>query len=96
MGGIEGCANQDPYNTSADRSVSAYDLTHIFSTSVVYELPFGKGRRYVSVGGLLDQVIVGWQTNAIVRLHSGTPHTLGISGISPTPAIPRMPAIMNG
>jgi hypothetical protein len=41
--GVEGCANQDPYNTNADKSVSAYDLTHIFSASAVYELPFGRG-----------------------------------------------------
>ena len=78
--GVEGCANQDPYNTNADKSVSAYDLTQIFSTSVVYELPFGKGKRLASSNSVLDYVIGGWQTNAILSLHSGTPYTLGVSG----------------
>jgi len=78
--GVEGCANQDPYNTNADKSVSAYDLTHIFTTSVVYELPFGKGKPLASGNGVLDYVIGGWQTNAILSLHSGIPYTLGVSG----------------
>lgn len=78
--GVEGCANQDPYNTNADKSVSAYDLTHIYSNSVVYELPFGKGRRFASGLQALDYAVGGWQTNAILSLHSGTPYTLGVSG----------------
>jgi hypothetical protein len=47
---------------------------------VVYELPFGKGKRYASRGSLLGYVMGGWQANAIVSLHSGTPYTLGVSG----------------
>jgi Carboxypeptidase regulatory-like domain len=78
--GVEGCANQDPYNVNADKSVSAYDLTHIFSASVVYELPFGKGKQLASGRGVLDYAIGGWQTNAILGLHSGIPYTLGVSG----------------
>ena len=39
-----GCVAQNPYNRNASRSVSGFDLTDIFSGSVVYEIPFGKGR----------------------------------------------------
>jgi hypothetical protein len=78
--GVEGCANQDPYNTNADKSVSAYDLTQIFTGSVVYELPFGRGKKFSASNGVLDYVVGGWQTNAILGLHSGTPYTLGVSG----------------
>jgi hypothetical protein len=46
----------------------------------VYELPFGKGKKLASGSGALDYVIGGWQTNAILSLHSGTPYTLGVSG----------------
>jgi hypothetical protein len=77
---VEGCANQDPYNTNADKSVSAYDLTHIFSTSLVYELPFGKGKPLASSSKVLDYVIGGWQTNLILTLRSGIPYTLGVAG----------------
>jgi hypothetical protein len=78
--GVEGCANQNPYNTNADKSVSAFDLTHIFTASMVYELPFGKSRRFASHNIVVDYIAGGWQANAIVGLHSGTPYTLGVAG----------------
>ena len=78
--GVEGCSNQNAYNVNADKSVSAYDLTHIFSTSVVYELPFGKGKPLASGSSVLDYIIGNWQTNGILSLHSGIPYTLGVSG----------------
>ena len=78
--GVEGCANQDPYNVNADKSVSSYDLTQIFSTSVVYDLPFGKGRTFMTGNAVLDYVAGGWHANAIISLRSGIPYTLGVSG----------------
>ena len=78
--GVEGCANQNPYNTNADKSVSAFDLTHIFTASVVYELPFGMGKRFASHNSVLDYIAGGWQANSILALHSGTPYTVGVAG----------------
>jgi hypothetical protein len=78
--GVEGCANQNPYNTNADKSVSAFDLTHIFTSGVVYELPFGTGKALATGNRLLNYVIGGWQTNAILSLRSGVPYTIGVSG----------------
>lgn len=78
--GVEGCANQNPYDVDADKSVSAFDLTHIFTASVVYELPFGKGKPLAFRNNTLNYMIGGWQTNAILSLHSGTPYTIGVSG----------------
>lgn len=78
--GVEGCANQDPYNVRADRSVSAYDITHVFNTSLVWELPFGRGKRFTSGNRGVDYAIGGWQLNSIVVLRSGVPYTLGVSG----------------
>lgn len=76
----EGCATQNPYDVDADKSVSAYDLTHVLSASWVYELPFGKGMRFSSGSKLVDDVIGNWQVNGILSLHSGPPYTLGVSG----------------
>jgi hypothetical protein len=42
--GVEGCSIQDPYHTNLDRSVSGFDLTHIFSGSILYALPIGTGK----------------------------------------------------
>ena len=78
--GVEGCLVQNPYDPQADRSVSGFDLTHIFSGSVVYELPFGPGRRYKSNSGLVNTALGGWQLNTITSFSSGTPYSLMVSG----------------
>jgi hypothetical protein len=44
------------------------------TTSVVYELPFGKGRRFGSkMGGVFDAVAGGWAINAINSANTGIP-----------------------
>jgi hypothetical protein len=48
------------------------DYTHNSVISYVYDLPFGRGRRFVSgVNGAVDQLIGGWQVNGITTFRSG-------------------------
>src|SRR5690606_31078156 len=43
-------------------------LRHVFKANVVYDLPFGQGRRFGSgVGGVLDRIIGGWQVSLASR-----------------------------
>ena len=46
------------------------------------ELPFGPGRRWVSDGGLLSQIVGGWQVNNILSFYSGLPFGIAASGTS--------------
>jgi hypothetical protein len=78
--GSEGCQLQDAYHPQNDRSVSGYDLPHIFSASAVYEFPFGTGRAHRSSNGLVNNTLGGWDINGIVSFSSGTPYTLTVSG----------------
>ena len=78
--GVEGCSIQDPYKFNNDRSVSGFDLTHVATINFVYELPFGRGKRFQTGSRVGDYVIGGWRTNAIVRLSSGQPYNLQING----------------
>jgi hypothetical protein len=77
--GIESCSVQDPYHIKGDRSVSGFDLPHVFSASVVAPLPFGKGRRFANSGGLVNYIIGNWQLNGILTLTSGVPYNVHIS-----------------
>ncbi len=52
-----------------------FDQTHVFNFNTIYELPFGKGKRFLNYGGWVNHVVGGWQTNAIVRMGSGAPIT---------------------
>lgn len=68
---------QSFYNLAAERAVSDFDQPFNNTTAVVYELPFGRGRRYAkSMPGLLEALAGGWQLNAINSLWSGTPVNL--------------------
>lgn len=78
--GVEGCSIQNPYQFNNDRSVSGFDLTHVLTLNAVYGLPFGPGKRFQTGMKALDYIIGSWQTNAIVRLSSGQPYSLQISG----------------
>jgi len=66
---------QNAYCLSCERGRSVFDQQHRFVTSVVYALPFGKGRPYLN-RGLASRVIGGWDLNSIFTLATGFPLTV--------------------
>ena len=59
-----------------DWGPSALNVKHQASISGGYELPFGKGRRYLSgTGPIANRIIGAWQLNAIATMLSGFPLT---------------------
>jgi hypothetical protein len=70
----EGLNHQDSYNIRASRALATIDIAHRFVVGYLYELPFGKGRRFgAGASGLLDALIGGWQFNGITAFQTGTP-----------------------
>jgi hypothetical protein len=65
----------DQYNRRLEKSIGQYDQTHTFKFSTLYDLPFGKGRRWVSQG-FLTHIIGGWRISAIQVYSSGFPLAL--------------------
>lgn len=78
--GVEGCSIQNPYKFNNDRSVSGFDLTHVLTMNFVYDLPVGKGKRFSMGSKVADYALGNWQVNGIIRLSSGQPYSLQISG----------------
>jgi len=64
----------------ANYGISDNDRTHNASGGFVYQLPFGKGRRMLNRGGVLDALVGGWQLSSMFRLLSGAPFTPTMSG----------------
>jgi hypothetical protein len=65
---------QNIRNLAAERGPSSYDVKFINVTSVVYQLPFGKGRKYGSTWNpVVDALAGGWELNAINTANTGTP-----------------------
>jgi outer membrane receptor protein involved in Fe transport len=65
---------QNGDNIKADYAQSDYNLPVANVTSLVYEVPFGHGRRFLSgINGIEDTVLGGWQISAINTAQAGTP-----------------------
>ncbi len=68
---------QDLYHPDADYGQSDYNLPIADVTSIVYELPIGRGRRFANTSnGFVDAVTGGWQLSTINTMQAGTPFNL--------------------
>ena len=77
--GTAGGGVRDAYNLRVHRGNSAYDLRHNFIAAGVYDLPFGRGRRWLNVSGPTDWILGGWQIGGIVTFRTGRPFSPTIS-----------------
>ncbi len=67
----------DPFldiaNPSLEKSRSDLDRTHAINFNAIYELPFGKGKRFLNRGGWVDALFGGLQLTSIVQYATGAP-----------------------
>jgi len=75
----------DYRNLRAERSSSDLNMAQRFVMNGIYELPFGKGKKWGSGwNGATDAFLGGWQTNLIFTAQSGTPFDVYYNGGNPT------------
>ncbi|MGO9864401.1 MAG: carboxypeptidase regulatory-like domain-containing protein [Terriglobales bacterium] len=73
-GSNSGWALTDPNKPWLERGLSTFDVPSMLKFSYSYDLPFGRGRAFLSgIPRALDLVIGGWKTNGIWEIHSGRP-----------------------
>lgn len=66
--------------SAAANSLTGYDLTHIVKGYVTYQLPFGKGQRWMSDRrSFVNALVGGWQASTIVLYTSGQPIHIGVN-----------------
>jgi len=66
----------DDYNLELDRGLSAFDFRRRWTSSWVWELPVGKGKRWLGGNRVGDFVLGGWQLGGILTLQDGFPFTV--------------------
>ncbi len=64
---------QDNNNPRLQYGRPDFDRTHTVNANMVYELPFGKGKKFINQGGLMNAIFGGFQFSSIVNLSSGPP-----------------------
>ena len=74
--GVEGQSLTDPYNIAGSRGPSGFDLRHTLSVNTVYDLPVGKGRRFVVPNSVLNYALGNWQVNGIFSARPSTPFNI--------------------
>ena len=76
-------SNQSPAlggNLGYERTYSPFNTPQNLAISGTYELPVGRGRRYMGNSSrLADAALGGWQVQTIIVLRSGTPYTPVVS-----------------
>lgn len=77
--GIGTTSIQDPYHPELDRSVTGYDLPHVFTFGLTWAVPIGHGH-YSTGNHFVDYILGNWQLDGIGTLESGRPFTVEDSG----------------
>lgn len=88
-GGTAQSAANTPLNNfdrKANYAWSDFDRRHSLLGTYVFELPFGRGKKFNSDNDVLSYIISGWQLAGTVRITSGRPFTVfaGLNTVSQT------------
>jgi hypothetical protein len=68
----------NPADSEPTRMISDLDVTHRLSVSAVVQLPFGRGRRFMSgASGVVEGIVGGWQLQGVYTYQSGFPIQFG-------------------
>jgi hypothetical protein len=66
------CVAADQFNRRLEKAIGQFDVTHNFKMGFVYELPFGKGKSYLT-SGPAAWLLGNWRTNGVLTYASGQP-----------------------
>ena len=67
---------QNSYCMRCERGLSSFDVRHRLVTSVLYDIPIGKGRAKDIQNGFADAIVGGWQVGSIITWQGGFPMTI--------------------
>jgi hypothetical protein len=78
IGSGESVAFQNQACRACDRSSTNVDVRHNFVMNAVYQLPFGKGKPYLS-NGLASRIFGGWELTGLASARTGLPVNITIT-----------------
>lgn len=76
-------SHQNSYDIRSSRALTSYDVAHRFVVGYIYELPFGRGRKFgAGWNAPVNHVLGGWQVNGITTYQSGTPLSISATNVA--------------
>lgn len=70
---------QDDNHPLADYGIADFSIKQRFVASPIWQLPFGRGKRFLNGGGLTNALAGGWQLSGIITYQSGFPFTVTVN-----------------
>jgi hypothetical protein len=74
--------SQDNYNRAAEWSLATINTPGRWTSAVNYELPFGKGQKFLSTSRWMDLIIGGWAVNFQTTMQTGFPLAISQSNLN--------------
>jgi hypothetical protein len=79
--GSGGSWHQNAYRLRDDRGNADFDTRQRVTGSFIYQLPFGKGKRFLgNSGGIVNGIAGGWTVNTIASVMSGNWFSVTVAG----------------
>ena len=102
-GSNEAQTQTDPYNFERDRGNNAFDVRHSFNASAMYDLPIGRGHRFLSSANKALLAVAGdWEVGGVINARTGMPIDLTLARndiayrVNSTGAIVNSPLVSGG
>ena len=68
---------QNLYDKKAEWGPCYYDVTHVLTSYAIYDIPFGKGRKYgKDMNAVVNAFVGDWTVTGIYTVHGGFPLTI--------------------
>lgn len=69
----------DPNNLKLERGLSGFNRPQTVTFDFNYQLPFGRGKKFLNQRGLVNSMVGGWQFTGLGRMLTGQPFSVGES-----------------
>ncbi|MGP8243852.1 MAG: carboxypeptidase regulatory-like domain-containing protein [Bryobacteraceae bacterium] len=73
-------SSRNPFNNALERAPGVIDHAQVFSATLVYKLPFGKGHMLGGGNAVVSHLVSNWQVSGIFTYTSGSPLTITANG----------------
>ncbi|MBK9169583.1 MAG: carboxypeptidase regulatory-like domain-containing protein [Bryobacterales bacterium] len=84
-GGVEGGTTiENAFNRARERGNAQFSPRHRFISTVIWELPFGAGKPFLSAGGAAGKILGGWQLSGSFIAQGGEYLTPVFAGADPS------------
>src|SRR6185312_11705207 len=82
VGPADGAFARNIPANAVDRGLGSFDQRHNFNGTFNWDLPFGRGRKWLAKNKIMGAVVGGWSTAGIVKIRQGVPLQITLNNLT--------------